>query len=163
MREILNLPIGYKRFNNILLQILLIKYIIKNDGRVDIKLRYSNFANDIIFLLNFIFKKIYVFSYTHKIGTLFIHIIAKHYVNIDDNLYEKIYNILEHSYKTNTEVVSLFKTSNLIDIHLINTNFYKSTNKITHQINVNKNILLKNIELIRNKSKKITINDFFQT
>ena len=100
-----------KMYNIILTQILLLKDVLKIDGSFKILIE-ENFiyVNDLLLLLNIIFDKVYIYTYSSKIGRLSLRIIATGFIGISDDLYSKIYKALINA--KDKEIISLFNVPN---------------------------------------------------
>jgi len=147
-----------KMYNNILFQILLLKYILNNKGEFNIITEIRNdFINDFLILLNYIFDKVYIHITSNKIGRLTIHINAYNFLGLDDKLYNQIYDILIN---TDKEIISIFdSTNNYINCDLLQNNIFNQTKKIINTLNNNQKLISQNINKIEMSYIKRTIND----
>jgi len=147
-----------KMYNNILLQILLCKYVLHLDGSfvIQIDIRFD-FINDLLLLLNHIFNKVIIFISANKIGRLGIRIEGKGFLGININLFDKIYDIIT---KTDKEIISLFDKQNIyINTDSLQNNIFKQSKEIIIYINKYTNIIEENIEKINMSITMRTIND----
>ena len=147
-----------KMYNNILLQILLLRYTLNNKGEFNIitEIRYD-FINDFLILLNYIFDKVYIHITSNKIGRLTIHINAYNFLGLDDKLYNQIYDILIN---TDKEIISIFdSTNNYINCDLLQNNIFNQTKKIINTLNNHQKLISQNINKIEMSYIKRTIND----
>ena len=93
----------------------------------------------------------------NKIGRLSININASGFLGIEDDLFNKIYDIIT---TTDKEIISIFDKEEIyIDINSIQNNIFEQTKKIINYINKNEEIILKNIERINISIIKRTIDD----
>ena len=146
-----------KIYNNILLQILILKYTLKDGGFVEINIEIIyNFINDLLILLNHIFDKIKIYIISNKIGRLTIKIIGSNFLGIDDNLFNQIYEIITN---TDKEIISIFTKTNLyINTDLLENTIFDQTKKIISFIIKNEKIIIQNINKINTSIKTRTIN-----
>jgi len=153
-----------KMYNNILLQVLTSKYTLKNNGTLSIyiEIRYD-FINDLLLLLNYIFMKVEIYITSNKIGRLTIRIEALEFLGIDDNLFNKIYEIVTN---TDKEIISIFNKQTIyINIDSIENNIFEQTKKIINYITKYQDTIKNNIYKCNISLTKRTINDineFFQ-
>jgi hypothetical protein len=154
-----------KLYNNILLQTLLIKYILKINENNMFTITLSvddNFINDYLILLNYIFKKVYINTFSNKIGFISLRINCIEFLGINNILYDKIYNILIKSEKKNSEIISLFEVKNNNPYLVYNNTRNHINNRINSIISFfeeNQDIIINNINIIKNYQKQNTIND----
>ena len=147
-----------KMYNNILLQILLCKYVLHLDGSfvIQIDIRFD-FINDLLLLLNHIFNKVIIFILTNKIGRLCLRIVGRGFLGINNNLFDKIYDIIT---KTDKEIISLFDKQNIyINTDSLQNNIFKQSKEIIIYMNKYTNIIEENIEKINMSITMRTIND----
>ena len=147
-----------KMYNNILLQILLCKYVLHLDGSfvIQIDIRFD-FINDLLLLLNHIFNKVIIYILTNKIGRLGLRIVGRGFLGINNNLFDKIYDIIT---KTDKEIMSLFDKENIyINTDSLQNNIFKQSKEIIIYMNKYTNIIEENIEKINIAITMRTIND----
>ena len=147
-----------KMYNNILIQTLLCAFKLKLNGFMTliIDARFD-FLNDFLLLLNHIFNKVKISVTANKIGRLSIHISASGFFGIEQDLFDKIYNVIT---TTDKEIISLFeKQETYIDTDSIQNNIFEHTKKIVNYINKHEDIILNNIERINMNMTKRTIDD----
>lgn len=147
-----------KMYNNILLQILLLKHKLNNTGNFELifELRYD-FINDLLILLNHIFDKVYLYKTSNKIGRLSINIKGINFLGLDDTLYNKIYDIIIN---TNKEIISIFDSNNMyINCDSMQNSIFNQTKKIINTLNNNNKLITQNINKVELSFIKRTIND----
>lgn len=157
--HLLDYPNLNRMYNNILLQILLLKHTLQIDGKFQIflELRYD-FINDLCILLNYLFKKIKIIISSNKIGRLTIRIIGRYFIGIDDKLYDKLYNILKNA--DSHEIISIFSPKEMyINSESIQNNIFSQTKKIINIIVDNQDIVIKNRKYIEDIINRRTIDD----
>jgi len=157
--HLLDYPNLDRMYNNILLQILLLKHTLQIEGKFQIilELRYD-FINDFCLLLNYLFKKLKILISSNKIGRLTIIITAHHFLGIDDILYEKIYIILKNA--NSREILSIFNLKEMyINCESIQNNIFSHSKKIINIIMNNKDIVVKNRKYIEDIINRRTIDD----
>jgi hypothetical protein len=157
--HLLDYPNLNRMYNNILLQILLLKHTLQLDGKFQIilELRYD-FINDLCILLNYLFKKLKIIISSNKIGRLTIRITTYHFLGIDDNLYNKLYNLLKNA--DTREIISIFNHKEMyINYESIQNNIFSQTKKITDIIVDNQDIVIKNRKYIEDIINRRTIDD----
>jgi len=152
--------LGYNTnsYNDILLQILLLKYVLNKEGNfiIDIEMRYD-FINDLLILLNHIFSKIKIYITSVKIGILTVKIVGINFIGLDDSVFDDIYKIINDSNDSNKEIVSIFNKKNLyINCDILQNSIFDQTKKII-------NIVINNQKLIMNNINKININNISKT
>ena len=147
-----------KMYNNILIQTLLCAFKLKLNGYMTliIDARFD-FLNDFLLLLNHIFNKVKISVTANKIGRLSIHISASGFLGIEQDLFDKIYNVIT---TTDKEIISLFeKQETYIDTDSIQNNIFEQTKKIINYINKHEDIIINNMERINMNMTKRTIDD----
>ena len=116
-----------------------------------------DFLNDFLLLLNHIFNKVKISVTANKIGRLSIHISASGFLGIEQDLFDKIYNVIT---TTDKEIISLFeKQETYIDTDSIQNNIFEQTKKIINYINKHEDIIINNMERINMGITKRTIDD----
>jgi hypothetical protein len=148
-------------YNNILLQILLLKNTLKIDGSFEIVIEIRNdFINDFITLLNYIFDKIKIYVSSNKIGRLTIKIIASGFKGIEEDLYKKIYDVLKESTRNNKEIISILSNpKGYIDCIGSENNIFSKTKKIVDYLKNNKNDIIRNVKKVNESINRRTLND----
>ena len=157
--HLLDYPNFNRMYNHILLQILLFKHTLQIDGKFKIilEVRYD-FINDLCILLNYLFKKLKITISSNKIGRLTIMIMATHFIGIDDNLYNKLYNILKNA--DTREIINIFNHKEMyINYESIQNNIFSQTKKIINIIADNQDIIVKNKKYIDDIINRRTIDD----
>ena len=157
--HLLDYPNFNRMYNHILLQILLFKHTLQIDGKFKIilEVRYD-FINDLCILLNYLFKKLKITISSNKIGRLTIMIMATHFMGIDDNLYNKLYNILKNA--DTREIINIFNHKEMyINYESIQNNIFSQTKKIINIIADNQDIIVKNKKYIDDIINRRTIDD----
>jgi hypothetical protein len=151
-----------KMYNTILVQILLLKHILKVDGSLKILVEENFiFINDFILLLNIIFEKVYIYMYSTKISRLSLRIVATGFVGMSDELYTKIYDAIINA--KDKEIISLFNVSNTyINCEAIENNIFEMTKNIIKIIDKNMNIVEKNIEVVNKTIARRTLDDVYK-
>lgn len=157
--HLLDYPNLNRMYNNILLQILLFKHTLQIDGsfKILLELRYD-FVNDLCILLNYLFKKLKIAISSNKIGRLTVIIMSSHFIGMDDNLYDKLYNMLKNA--NASEIISIFNHKKMyINCESIQNNIFSHTKKILNIIMDNKDIVIKNRKYIDDIINRRTIDD----
>jgi hypothetical protein len=157
--HLLDYPNFNRMYNHILLQILLFKHTLQIDGKFKIilEVRYD-FINDLCILLNYLFKKLKIIISSNKIGRLTIILMATHFIGIDDNLYNKLYNILKNA--DTCEIINIFNHKEMyINYESIQNNIFSQTKKIINIIADNQDIIVKNKKYIDDIINRRTIDD----
>jgi predicted O-methyltransferase YrrM len=152
------LGINTNSYNDILLQILLLKYVLNKQGNfiIDIEMRFD-FINDLLILLNHIFSKIKIYISSDKIGILTVKIVGLNFIELDEDIFDNIYKIVNDSNNSNKEIVSIFNKKNLyINCDILQNSIFDQTKKII-------NIVINNQKLIMNNINKININNISKT
>jgi hypothetical protein len=151
-----------KMYNIILVQILLLKHILKLDGSLKILVEENFiFINDFILLLNVLFEKVYVYMYSTKISKLSLRIVATGFVGMSDELYNKIYEAIINA--KDKEIISLFNVSNTyINYEAIENNIFEMTKNIIKIIDKNMDIVEKNIEVVNKTIARRTLDDVYK-
>ena len=148
-------------YNIILMQILLLRYKlnINGDFQIDISDRYE-FVNDLIALLNYLFKKVIIYIHSNKISRLNIFIICKEYIGITTNLYNNIVNALEEN--KDVEIISLFDIkTNYIDVEALENTIFNFSKKIIKIVENNNKVVADNKNKFINNILKRTIDDVY--
>jgi predicted O-methyltransferase YrrM len=147
-----------KMYNNILLQVLILKHTLNITGNFElmIEVRYD-FINDLLILLNFIFDKVYLYITSNKIGRLSINIKAVNFLGIDDNLYNKIYDVIIN---TDKEIISIFDSKYIyLNCESMQNSIFNQTKKIINTLSNNNKLIYQNINKVELSFIKRTIND----
>jgi len=150
-----------KMYNIILVQILLLKDILKIEGSFKILIE-ENFiyVNDFLLLLNTIFEKVYIYTYSSKIGRLSLRIIATGFIGISDDLYSKIYKALINA--KDKEIISLFNVPNTyINYESIENNIFQMTKNIIKIFDKHLDIIEKNINEVNKTIARRTLDDIY--
>jgi len=161
-KSILKYPDFSNQYNNLIFQTLLLRHVLEPNGVFVIVIENSNtFINDFLILLNNIFKNVYIYFLSNKIGRMTIRINSIGFLGINSELYTKLSDVLFYSQKNNLEISSLFNSN----IKLYDDSIYKKDIddlyiEINSYIEINRDILTKNIDKILNHQKQRTINDF---
>jgi hypothetical protein len=150
-----------KMYNIILVQILLLKHVLNIDGSFKILIE-ENFiyVNDLLLLLNIIFEKVYIYTYSSKIGKLSLRIISKGFLGISDDLYRKIYEAVLNA--KDKEIISLFNMPNTyINYEAIENNIFQATKNIIKIFDKNFDIIEKNIKEVNKPIARRTLDDVY--
>jgi hypothetical protein len=150
-----------KMYNIILVQILLLKHVLNIDGSFKILIEENFiFINDFLLLLNIIFDKVYIYTYSSKIGKLSLRIIATGFVGISDDLYTKIYKAIINA--KDKEIISLFNMPNTyINYEAIENNIFQATKNIIKIFDKNLDIIEKNIKEVNKPIARRTLDDVY--
>lgn len=151
-----------KMYNTILVQILLLKHILKIDGSLKILIEENFiFINDFILLLNILFDKVYVYMYSTKISKLSLRIVATGFVGMSDDLYNKILEAIINA--KDKEIIRLFNGSHTyINCESIENNIFEMTKNIIKILDKNMDIIEKNIEVINKAIARRTLDDVYK-
>ena len=150
-----------KMYNIILVQILLLKHVLNIDGSFKILIEENFiFINDLLLLLNIIFEKVYIYTYSSKIGKLSLRIIATGFLGISDDLYRKIYEAVLNA--KDKEIISLFNMPNTyINYEAIENNIFQATKNIIKIFDKNFDIIEKNIKEVNKPIARRTLDDVY--
>ena len=150
-----------KMYNIILVQILLLKHVLNIDGSFKILIEENFiFINDLLLLLNIIFEKVYIYTYSSKIGKLSLRIIATGFLGISDDLYTKIYKAIINA--KDKEIISLFNMPNTyINYEAIENNIFQATKNIIKIFDKNFDIIEKNIIEVNKPIARRTLDDVY--
>ena len=151
-----------KMYNIILVQILLLKHILKIDGSLKILIEENFiFINDFILLLNILFEKVYVYIYSTKISRLSLRIVATGFVGMSDELYTKILEAIINA--KDKEIIRLFNVSHTyINCESIENNIFEMTKNIIKILDKNMDTIEKNIEVINKAIARRTLDDVYK-